>query len=291
MTDLQAHSYLSVASAPPPQTQRHELKHAFIAKKQAARALIDLLPPDVAPGGALRTGTPSTAAVLKSERLRSVQEAYRMADARFKALRLEGDRSALFDGTSHATPYGSDQGSSGGSATTSSRPVSPASSVASSTVSSVGGGGRRPLVDERALESGRHGGLGPRGRGNGPTNDELLSSAQAAQERTTARLKEGLTVVVDTAESARHTAAVLQEDREKIQRASAGLDEIQGELAISKKLLTRLVKRLFTDRVILAMTCLLVCGIIGIVVFATLKPDQTIFNVPDAMKPRMPGTR
>lgn len=112
---------------------------------------------------------------------------------------------------------------------------------------------------------------------------------------------------------------------------SQGLDEVESELEISKKLITRMVKRIYTDKVrpappsgtgggavvgwgrapplcvppmltlarphpslnvpqiIIAFTFLIVVGLVGIIVYATLNPNQKIFNVPDAIKPTIPG--
>ena len=60
---------------------------------------------------------------------------------------------------------------------------------------------------------------------------------------------------------------------------------VESELAISTKLLTNFVKRLYTDKVIIAFTFLIVCGIVGIVVYAALNPNQQIFNVPSSLSP------
>lgn len=117
------------------------------------------------------------------------------------------------------------------------------------------------------------------------TNTELLDKALDTQQTTTAKLKEALTTVEATKETGRFTAAQLEEDREKLKRIDAGLDEVESELAISAKLITRFVKRLYTDKVIIAFTALLVLGIVGIVVYAALNPNQTLFNVPDVVTP------
>ena len=42
-------------------------------------------------------------------------------------------------------------------------------------------------------------------------------------------------------------------------------------------------------QIIIAFTFLIVCGLVGIIVYATLNPNQKIFNVPDALKPAIPG--
>jgi hypothetical protein len=51
----------------------------------------------------------------------------------------------------------------------------------------------------------------------------------------------------------------------------------------------RFAKRIFTDRVVLALTFLVVCAVVVIVVFAALDGRQAVFTVPDAVKPPLPG--
>lgn len=114
------------------------------------------------------------------------------------------------------------------------------------------------------------------------TNDELLDKAKNIQTDNTLKLREGLATLEATKDQARHTAAMLEMDREKMQRISKGLDEVDSELEISKKLLTRFIKRIYTDKVIIAFTALILLGIVGIIIYATLNPDQTVFSVPDA---------
>jgi len=40
------------------------------------------------------------------------------------------------------------------------------------------------------------------------------------------------------------------------------------------------VKRLYTDKIIIAFTFLITVGIVGVIVYAALNPNQNIFNVP-----------
>lgn len=126
------------------------------------------------------------------------------------------------------------------------------------------------------------------GRGFDPlraNNDTLLDKATAQQKETTSRLKDGLAVIEQTREQGKFTAAQLEEDREKIKRIDAGLDTVDSELEISKKLVTRFIKSIYTDKIIIACTFLVVVGIAGIIVYSALNPGQSTFTVPDAIKP------
>jgi hypothetical protein len=119
----------------------------------------------------------------------------------------------------------------------------------------------------------------------GSRNDALLDSAADTAIDTTAKLRAGLAVINEAQETAEGVATTLREDREKIERIGGNLDEIQSDLVISQRLLTNLIKRLYTDKVIIAFTCLLVCAIVGIIAYAKLKPDQKTFSVPDEAQP------
>lgn len=181
------------------------------------------------------------------------------------------------------------------------------------------------LVEHDALMEGAKARKG--GDGFDPTrakNDELLDKAGQVQQDSLQKLKQGLMTVEQTKEQGKVTAAQLEQDREKLKRIDAGLDEVQvrggmvsapvvwgttsfplslspsppshcppsppslppqSELELSQVLLTRFVKRIATDKVVIAFATLLILGIVGIVVYATMYPEQTTFNVPDVVKP------
>lgn len=117
------------------------------------------------------------------------------------------------------------------------------------------------------------------------TNDELLNRAKGLEKDNLEKLKGGLLTIESAKEQAKHTAVVLEQDREKMARIREGLDEVESELDLSRLLITRFVKRMATDKIIIAFATLIVLGIVGIIIYATLNPDQKLFNVPDAVKP------
>lgn len=117
------------------------------------------------------------------------------------------------------------------------------------------------------------------------TNDELLDKALDTEKNTLAKLKQGLATVETTKEIGKFTAAQLQQDTEKMKRIDAGLDEVQSEAALSQVLITRFAKRMATDKIVIAFAFVLIGGLVGIIVYASLNPDQKIFNVPSAVRP------
>jgi hypothetical protein len=117
------------------------------------------------------------------------------------------------------------------------------------------------------------------------TNDDLLGRALNTETDTLAKLKAGLATVESTKEQGKYTAAQLEQDREKLKRIDAGLDEAQSELQMSTVLITRFAKRMATDKIVIAFAFILVMGLVGIIVYASLNPNQKIFNVPSVAMP------
>lgn len=113
-------------------------------------------------------------------------------------------------------------------------------------------------------------------------NTELLGEALDIEKDNLGKLKDGLKVAEATREQGQVVAGKLAEQREQMGRISEGLDNMESELQLSRKLLVNFAKRLATDKVIIAFTFLVVMGIVGIIVYASLNPSQKIFNVPDA---------
>jgi len=143
------------------------------------------------------------------------------------------------------------------------------------------------VVEKDALMEGGSRPLGGRD-GFDPTrakNDELLDKAGGIQADSLAKLKAGLATVEATKEQGKFTAAQLEQDREKMKRIDSGLDTVQSEMELSQVLLTRFVKRIATDKVVIAFATLLVLAIVGIIVYAALNPGQNFFKVPDVIIP------
>ena len=138
-----------------------------------------------------------------------------------------------------------------------------------------------PAAERARALAAREGGFDPaRAR-----NDELLDRAEGIQKDSLQKLKAGLMTVEATKEQGKLTAAQLEQDREKMKRIDSGLDGVQSEMELSQVLLTRFVKRIASDKIVIAFAALLLLGIVGIVVYAALNPGQKLFNVPAAVIP------
>ena len=135
---------------------------------------------------------------------------------------------------------------------------------------------KEQLFEGAAKRAGGEGGFDP----TRAKNVELISKAKAKEEENLSKLKEVLVVADATKEQGKHMAATLAQDVEKIERIRSGLDDVTGELALSRLYITRILKRLATDKIIMAFAFLLVAGIITIIVYSIVVPGQTAFAVP-----------
>lgn len=98
-------------------------------------------------------------------------------------------------------------------------------------------------------------------------NDRLLNEASGTARDTTAKLRQGLNDVQESQATAEQVALTLQEDREKIQNITHNLDEVESDLTISSRLVTRFMKRLYTDKIVIALTCLIACAVLAIIIY------------------------
>lgn len=101
-------------------------------------------------------------------------------------------------------------------------------------------------------------------------------------------VQEALRTVEATKVVGAETAGTLQQNTEKIKNISLTLDATQAEMAVSRKLITTFLKRVYTDKVIIALVFLILAAVVAIIIYATLNPDQKAFNVPDVVKPPVP---
>jgi hypothetical protein len=100
----------------------------------------------------------------------------------------------------------------------------------------------------------------------GGSNASALGAAAAQQRATTAALRDGLRTVQETRAMATETAAQLESQTARVASIDAGLDDVQGELRLGGALLTRLAKRIYTDRVMCVLLLLLTLAAVGIVI-------------------------
>uniref|UniRef100_A0A7S1C474 t-SNARE coiled-coil homology domain-containing protein n=1 Tax=Bicosoecida sp. CB-2014 TaxID=1486930 RepID=A0A7S1C474_9STRA len=130
------------------------------------------------------------------------------------------------------------------------------------------------------LDRGGRGGAGGESKGD-RTTDSVLREAGTVASGTTDRLQRTLQVVNQTQEIGTATAAKMVEQTEQIGRVTTKVKKIDEDLRRADKLISRFMRRMYTDKVILAFIFLITVAIAGIIIYASINPDQDTFNVPE----------
>lgn len=120
-------------------------------------------------------------------------------------------------------------------------------------------------------------------------NDDYLDRAHAIHMDTTSKLAASLAELQAARGVALNIAETLEQDKDKVRTVSSNLDTIDSELAMGQRRVTNIIKRIATNRIVIAFVFLVVIGVAGICIYAALNPSQKIFTVPDAIRPPIPG--
>jgi len=82
----------------------------------------------------------------------------------------------------------------------------------------------------------------------------------------------------------RSTNEKLEQQTEKLREVDDTLESMDEELNRASALLFDFIRRLYTDKIIIAFTCLIFVGILGIVIYASVSKNDP-FSVPDEAQP------
>lgn len=97
------------------------------------------------------------------------------------------------------------------------------------------------------------------------TNSEYLKRSTQTARATSDKLRESLQELHESREIGRETLPVLYNDNERIRNAQTNLENIESDAHVAMKLITQTVKRLYTDKLIILFTFIVVCLIIIII--------------------------
>jgi hypothetical protein len=95
------------------------------------------------------------------------------------------------------------------------------------------------------------------------TNEGYLKAAVETHDETTNKLKEALAKLHSTSATAAVIESQLASNRAVISAAATGLEGVESELHLANRLVTNHVKRIATDKVIVAATGLVVGGAVA----------------------------
>ena len=120
------------------------------------------------------------------------------------------------------------------------------------------------------------------------TGDELMSEAADISNEDKATMERLIGVVQETHETGVEAAEKLHEQTEQIERINQDVHGFRGAVKRGNKLLQIYKRRIMTDRMIWIFLFLIIAAVVGIIIYATINPDQKQFAVPDETKPPQP---
>ena len=123
---------------------------------------------------------------------------------------------------------------------------------------------------------------------NKVSDDQIADQMLKVQDQDIESLK-GMTGLVDEIKQVGlNTAANLNEQTNQLERINTKASGIQNDIKRANRILYAYRRRMMQDRATVILLLLVVLGIIGIVIYSTVVPDQSSFAVPDEAKPPTP---
>ena len=128
--------------------------------------------------------------------------------------------------------------------------------------------------------------MGSSDREEKPVTDEQVASHMLkVQDQDKDLLRQGLNKVNEATKVADVIVQQLDEQTEQLQRINKKASGLQSDIKRAGKILYVYRRRMMQDRATVILLLVVVLGIVGIVIYATINPDQESFAVPDEAKP------
>lgn len=118
-------------------------------------------------------------------------------------------------------------------------------------------------------------------------NDAMIGATAGVLRDTVKDAKDGTRRLEEVKGQLTAATARVVEDNEKLKEAEAKLTEIDSEAELASKVVRNMLKRVYTDKLLLIFIGLVVLGILGIIIYSAVVPSND-FNVPDVAKPPSP---
>lgn len=101
--------------------------------------------------------------------------------------------------------------------------------------------------------------------------DSMLKEASGIQDKTQESLDNTKRLVAESKDTGMNTLEQLHQQREQVERIDNDLDRIEDNLQRADRLIKAFSKRMATDKLIQSFTCINVCLLVGIIVWAIFK--------------------
>lgn len=102
----------------------------------------------------------------------------------------------------------------------------------------------------------------------------LLDNSEK-MDRSSRRLDGGLRICVETEEIGNEILQNLERDRETITRTRERIRATDSNLGKSSRVLTGMMRRIIQNRIMLAVVCLVILAVIGLVIYYSAKPKKS----------------
>ena len=99
------------------------------------------------------------------------------------------------------------------------------------------------------------------------TNDEYLKESKNTASNTTRILKNSLQTIEEAKQIATDSVVIINIDEQKLHNIDNKMDEIQSDSKIASRLIVKTFKSIYTDKLIILVTFIVVCLIIFILLF------------------------
>ncbi|CAN6462823.1 unnamed protein product [Victoria cruziana] len=120
------------------------------------------------------------------------------------------------------------------------------------------------------------------------TNQQLIDKGHEMMDETDQAIERSKQVVEQTINVGAETAAALKAQTEQMSRIVNELDSIHFSIKKASQLVKEIGRQVATDRCILAMLFIIVCGVIAIIIVKILNPNnKEIRDIPGLAPPVM----
>ncbi|KAF0911974.1 hypothetical protein E2562_012785 [Oryza meyeriana var. granulata] len=118
------------------------------------------------------------------------------------------------------------------------------------------------------------------------TNQQLMDAGREQMTQTDQAIDRSKMVVAQTIEGGTQTASALTQQTEQMKRIGNELDSVHFSLKKASQLVKEIGRQVATDKCIMALLFLIVCGVIAIIVVKIVKPhNKNIRDIPGLAPP------
>ena len=106
-------------------------------------------------------------------------------------------------------------------------------------------------------------------------NDTILKKAKSESKKTTQKLRQGLTELNEAKAIGDESQIVIEIDNKKLEKIGGNIEQINSESQLANKRISRFLKRIYTDKIILSFIFLIFVAI-GVIMYLKYSPQSII---------------